>query len=121
MVYDIAIEVKNDYIQVVVKGVSSLSNNIDLQKKVIQACTEKQVNKVLVDIRELKRPTSISEIYQFGKEAGPGLRSMLLKAAVLHDEARADHESFLETTMKNRGVNLKSFMSEEEAVNWLKG
>jgi hypothetical protein len=121
MVYDISIDVKDGFLQVVVKGKASLPDNIDLQKKVGQACQEHKVTRVLVDIRELKKPTSISEIYQFGKESEQNLRDVSIKAAVLHDMDRKEHESFLETTMKNRGVNLRSFLNEEEAIKWLLG
>jgi hypothetical protein len=119
MAYDIFIDVKDGYLQVVVRGVSSLPDNIDLQKRVAQACKENKCTRVMVDIRELKNPTSITEIYQFGKNAEQNLRNVSIKAAVLHDEDRTEHESFLETTMKNRGVNLRSFLSEKDALKWL--
>ena len=119
MVYDITIDIKDGYLQVVVKGVASLPSNIDLQKRVVKACGEHRITKVLVDIRELTEPTSITEIYQFGKEAEHNLRNISIKAAVLHDENRKEHESFLETMMKNRGVNLRAFLTEKEALDWL--
>ena len=119
MDYDVTMDVNDDYLHVIVKGISSLPDNIDLQKKILKASKENQINRVLVDIRDLKNPTSITEVYQLSKEIGANLRNTLFKAAVLHGENRREHESFLETTMKNRGVNLMTFENEKDALDWL--
>ena len=119
MVYDITINTEDGYLHVIVKGTASLDGNIDLQMKVVKACTKEKLNRAIVDIRDLKNPTSITEVYQFGKESERNLRNILIKAAVLHNIDRTEHESFLETTMRNRGVNLKSFVKKKDALEWL--
>jgi hypothetical protein len=119
MPYDINFKLEQDFLRVTAYGAASLPDNLDLGKKILKYCSEKNLDKVLVDVRELGDPTTITEAYELGKEVGPLAIGILKKAALLHGENRLELEKFFQTTMHNRGVNLRAFLDEREAIGWL--
>jgi hypothetical protein len=117
--YDIEFKPMEEYLIVNVKGRASLESNIDLSKKIVSTAIEMKKFKVLVDIRELKRGTTISEAYILGKKIEPIPYVKKLKTAILHEKERTELESFFENVAVNLGIKLKTFIEEDEAIFWL--
>lgn len=119
MPYDIQFKVEDGYLRVTASGSASLLDNIDLGRKILRTCSEKGMEKVLVDVRELGEPTTITEAFELGKEVAPIAIGVLKRAALLHDENRLELENFFQTTIRNRGINLCAFLDEGKALAWL--
>ena len=119
MPYDIQFREERGYLRVTALGTASLVDNVDLGKKILKKCGERGFDRVLVDVRDLGPPTTITEAFELGQEVAPLAIGMLKKAALLHGENRLELERFFQTTMHNRGINLCAFMREDKALNWL--
>jgi hypothetical protein len=119
MSYDIQFKVEPDYLRVTALGSATLVDNLDLGKKILMACSKNDREKVLVDVRGLGEPTTITEAFELGQEVAPLALGVLKKAALLHGENRQELEKFFQTTIRNRGINLCAFLDEGKAIDWL--
>lgn len=91
---------------------------MDLCKKVIRACEDSGRKLVLADVRNITEPSGIIDLYQLAKEMSPLILGKIDKCALVQREL-GDMEIFTEKTMRNRGMNIRSFPDENEALSWL--
>ncbi|MCK5774107.1 MAG: hypothetical protein KAH57_10005 [Thermoplasmata archaeon] len=118
MTYDIALMVKDQYVSVQASGPSSLISYMDLCHRLIQACEDSGRRSILVDIREISETPRIIDFYQLAKEASPLTQDKITKFALVRKKD-GDEESFIEVVMRHRGMNIKSFHNDKEALSWL--
>ena len=78
------------------------------------------INKILVDAREQKSMITIGESYDFGDDIGKDPRSRNMKWAIVPSKHTREGTRFLETTSRNRGLNVKIHDDIESALKWLK-
>ena len=115
MQYTISASEQGDFVQV------NLHNDFDrplakeFTKEAKILAQDKQLNKVLVDIRGYRSKASLGEMYRYVQE-----RSLdnNWQTALLVDEIDLSIE-FLENSMVEAGHNYKVFTCEEQAKNWL--
>lgn len=81
--------------------------------QVVRLTEETGICRVLVDVRKQTRMASTFELFNFGSQLP---RSIAF--AVLFDIHFEDHH-FIESVAKNRGMIVKMFDSEQDAIEWL--
>jgi len=94
--------------------------------QVIEACEKQQATKVLIDARLVEGPMStmdrfyLSSVFsmKYIKERISG-RIPQCRFAFLGKEPLIDPNRFGETVANNRGMAIKVFLKEEEAIAWL--
>lgn len=118
MTYEIELYVEDLYIRVKASGPTSMRGNVDLCKKVIHACEDSGRKLVLADVRNITEPSGIIDLYQLAKEMSPLVRDKIDKCALVQREI-GDMEIFTGKTMRNQGLNLRSFHNKTSAVSWL--
>lgn len=120
MAYDIKLIVEDLYINAQASGPSSLKSTVNLCKRVIETCEDSGRKLVLVDMRMITQTFEIIDLYQLAKEVYPVALGKIKKCAMVQSEI-CDVESFLVTTMRNRGMRIRSFHDKEKALSWLLG
>ncbi len=89
------------------------------RRKIANLCKEHQINKVLVDDREVTSCPSFEDLYQFGVTFFDNGLPFYIKIAHVVNGAILSENEFLETVAVNRGANVKTFQNMEEAIEWL--
>jgi hypothetical protein len=86
-----------------------------------QACTERDIVRLLVDITELQgyAPTTM-ERHDIGV-TGASLSRNLEKVAVILCPKQNNSDMFSTTVARNRGLSVQAFVDREEALRWLLG
>ena len=118
MIYDIELIIEDLYVGVRAGGPTSMEGNVDLCKRVIQACEDSGRKLVLADVRNITEPSGIIDLYQLAKEMTPLVLGKIDKCALIQREL-GDMENFTEKTIRNQGMNIRSFHDEEGALLWL--
>ena len=85
----------------------------------VEACSQTQVSKALLDCRNMIGEIKILESFMVAKYGGK-MRGFLSKTALVGREDQMLPDNFVENVAVNRGVNLKIFTDVEEAIDWLK-
>ena len=85
----------------------------------VEACSQLQVSKALLDCRKMTGEIKILESFTVA-EYGGKMRGFLSKTALVGREDQMLSDNFVENVAVNRGVNLKIFTDVEEAIDWLK-
>lgn len=121
MPYKIEFEFAEKYMIVRAVGEQTLENNRDLAIKVHEAISNGGLQRVLVDIRGLSgQPGTASDI-EYAEFIKDMIQGQPLLIALLFNKSYAEYTRFFETTLVNRGINIKIFSYETEAINWVKG
>ena len=82
--------------------------------QVLQLNSERGCNKLLVDVSEQEATPETMDIFRFGKSWPRSIRvALLVGSATLMDQG------FLEMVAVNRGIPMKDFTEEDEAMEWL--
>jgi hypothetical protein len=84
-----------------------------------RACTERNIDRLLVDITRLVgyRPTTL-ERYKIGSQGASASRG-LAKVAVLGTWEQVGKDQFASTVARNKGLAVSVFLKREEAIAWL--
>ena len=80
---------------------------------------ETACRRVLVDAREQVSQTEGIEAYYRGKLAAQQLAGTAMRIAVVVSATLLDGHEFFETVSRNRGMQLKIFVDESAARDWL--
>ena len=120
MSYTITTEIKQGYVKLAASGEQTLEGNKELVFRVLEACTENNVTKVLVDIRGLVGQPGVVSDYELAGIAAQEALGLLQKVALLYRQESHEYTTFFETAVRNRGINLLAFPDEGEAIQWLR-
>ena len=119
MGYVIETAIEKDYIKLVASGEQTLESNKELVFQVIEACTENNIRKVLVDISgTLGQPGTFSD-FKLANIAAKEAFGLIQRVALVNRQENREFTSFFETAIRNRGINLLAFLDEQEAIKWL--
>ena len=94
-------------------SIGDIAQSISIVQKIFH---EKGINKILVDTREQVSMPDSSGIFELFSTFPREFRLALL---VVESQATEEDISFGETVGGNRGVLVKRFYDEEQAVQWL--
>jgi len=84
----------------------------------VEACSQLQLSKALLDCRNMTGEIQILESFMVAKYGGK-MRDFLSKTALVGREDQMLPDNFVENVAANRGINLKIFTDLEEAISWL--
>jgi len=123
---DLQITSHSNYLYVQVYGQVSLSDANAKFKQVLKAVVQNQSTRILVNCTELSGNLSTSDRYLHSEFAAKQIREYRQEhtfpsvrfAYVLNTEI-ADPRRFGEIVAHNRGIIVKTFMSEQDALQWL--
>ena len=119
MSYKIKTEIEKNYLKFTASGEQTFEANTELVAAIIEACIENKVTKVLVDIRGFIGQPGIVSDYKLANIAAKGALGIVKKTALLHQRESSEFTTFFETATRNRGIDMRVFMDESEAVEWL--
>ncbi|MFH1118781.1 MAG: hypothetical protein V1775_03090 [Bacteroidota bacterium] len=89
----------------------------------MKLCIDKQVTRILADCKKLvsSKQDSIVKSYELGSFYQSLKTELFMKEAIIlpESEREANMMYFFETTVRNRGLNVRVFPEREEALEWL--
>ena len=122
MPYELTIEQKGDVLWVIATGTRTLETVLSISNDILEACDEKKVAKVLVDVRKLEGRLRTMESFEIPEKHFPKMRerSLIRRTAIVDLKEFEDSYRFFEDVAVNRGFALRIFSDPEEAFKWLK-
>jgi len=118
----LTMEAKTNHLYVRASGTRSKESVSALTIKVFNTALEKNLQKVLIDVRELNGMFGFLDIYYLVTEVLKDLRDKgVNQVAVIDIRRSATPGWFLETVAQNRGYNFRVFAEDEAALKWLGG
>jgi hypothetical protein len=112
------IEETPDYLFAKAAGAGNLGEAERLFESLAEHCARANKNKLLLDCNGVTTEFSLADIFSLGEKARV-FALFRCKVAVVCKPEQYDSESFLETTARNRWVNLRVFTNIEDAREWL--
>jgi hypothetical protein len=122
MSYDLKIAKKGDVLWVTATGKErTLEIVLAMARDILQACAEKKVTLVLLDICTLEGRLDKMDAYDLPDKHFANMRdrSVLTRLAIVVGEPKEDY-SFFENVAVNRSYNLRIFSDSAKAAEWLK-
>ncbi len=96
-------------------GAGTIEEWIASRKQVVELHNEHGAEQLLVDARDQDSAPSTLDIFDFGSDWPPRIRT-----AILVGERTKEDVEFLETVAFNRGKQMRVFDNEVDALNWLR-
>ena len=127
MAIDYAFEQREGYLVAKVIGTFDTQEGIQTFPRILDACLEHHVFRVLIDLRQMsvRLPFATMDVYEYGAAASQMVVDYASKGlaqfrmAFFGTPAQMDTGHFGETVFRNRGVNVKGTADEAEAVAFL--
>ena len=119
MIEGLRIIQKETYIRFDVTGDFSEVKGKQCVDAMVEACSQVQISKALLDCRNMTGEIQIFESFKVA-EYGVKMRGIISKIALLGREDQMHPDNFVENVALNRGVNLKIFTDVEAAIDWFK-
>lgn len=111
------VEEHSDYLVFRIEGQDSFQYSLDYWKEIADICKQKNIFKILV-IESLIGQISISEMYELCEKLSLLVLGIDI-AFIDKDKTHASDNLFGETVARNRGVNIRDFDTETDALDWL--
>ena len=118
MSVQLQIEEMPDYLVAKVSGEGDLGGAERHFELLAEQCNRTNKNKLLLDCTGIHTEFSLLDEYSLG-EITPVFTQFRCKVAVVCRPEHYDSKSFLETTARNRWVDLRVFTNVEDAKEWL--
>ncbi|MFZ1080414.1 MAG: hypothetical protein WAO19_00645 [Candidatus Kryptoniota bacterium] len=126
MKLSIQIEPKETYLYVLVTGTFELSEAMDLTVRVLDACVEHSLFKILVDQRSLQGEMSVMDRWRYATFMARHIIERISKGtfpycrvAYVGNAPIIDPGGFAEMVMANRGIIAKATLDINEGLRWL--
>ena len=116
----LTMEEKPNYLHVCTSGTRSQETVKIITMKVFDTAREKHLLKVLIDIRELLGDFGFIDIFFLVKEVLLALRGKGVDQVAVIDIHRTTRQDwFLEPVAYSHGLNIRVFVDEKDALQWL--
>ena len=96
----------------------------DITKKIVdealEICVATRYCNMLIDVRQLELATSLIDDFFQATYAAAAFAGKKHRIAHLTREDKLEADQFFETVGLNRGLKIRTFIAEEDAINWLK-
>lgn len=121
MDYELAIDQDPGFVTARLSGVRSPEALLQAAAEVTTSCRERGIFRVLIDVRTMTGKLDTLETFDV---AGRGIPNQtearrLVRSAILDRSENIERIRFFETVAVNRGLTVKVFDDEAEAVRWL--
>lgn len=114
MTKNVILDEKNQLIQVRFTAESTVADWRAALKEVVKLSKEKEIYRVLVDVREQTSLAGTFDLFDFASS----LPNYVAFAVLC--ELHSEEHRFIENVATNRGKMVKDFDSEQNAIEWLK-
>ncbi|MGE5097506.1 MAG: hypothetical protein ACM3SO_20385 [Betaproteobacteria bacterium] len=114
---EVRIEPQSQYIHVVAKGEFNAAQAAEGIARVVAACVERDLPRVLIDGRSITTTVSVLERYEFAKTLAESARSRIRMAIVVSAENM--FSKTLENTARNMGMDVRTTASMAEGLIYL--
>lgn len=108
-----------DYLQVQCIGTWDMDSSRQCWRRIEATLRQSDCRRVLLDDRELLVETTINSDFEHARFVADLLRSQCDRFALLDIGQNSEINHFFETACVNRGLDLKVFLRENEAIEWL--
>jgi hypothetical protein len=119
MSYRIDFEFGENYLEVRAFGPQTLENNIEFAKKVYEEFDKSGLERILVDIRGFEGQPGTAADIEYAKLIKGMVENKKHKIALIFRKENEQYTRFFETTLVNRGINIKIFIDSAEAQKWV--
>jgi hypothetical protein len=120
MEWNITIQSKEGYAEIVTSGIADGDSTIDMAKAIAQTMRSNRVTRALIDHRNVESVLSgTSGIYNRPKIFRFIGLTLGIKIAELIRPEHEDHFKFFETVCINQGYKLAVFQDKDKALEWL--
>ena len=109
-----------DFLHLRSSGRWSVEHSNDSWQRLADLLSKSGVSKVLIDERDLVIDTNTNLDYTHAAFVSDLMARLCRKVALLDIPENSEQNRFFETVCVNRGLNLKFFLREQEAVDWLR-
>lgn len=111
----------NDFIRATARGVLDLEESKKMLIAVASAAGPMTTFEILLDVRKAQVSLSTTDLWYLAAEFVELGKTFRHKTAVLCPSDGFNKAGFFETCAQNRGLNVRGFVSFEEAIMWLTG
>ncbi|MDH3440247.1 MAG: hypothetical protein OEM63_05825 [Gammaproteobacteria bacterium] len=108
-----------DYLHLVLCGRLDQSNLRQTNIEIAAAFFESNHQKMLIDVRKLELDTSVIDDFDQASHFAMSFARVPHRIAHLTIAEKLDADQFFETVGLNRGLNIRNFLNEQDAVDWL--
>ncbi len=108
-----------DYLQVQCIGTWDMDSSRQCWRNIATSLRQSGCRRVLLDDRELLILNTINTDFEHARYVADLLRSLCDRFALLDIEQNNVINHFFETACRNRGLDLKVFLQEKQAIEWL--
>ena len=117
---EIELEHERDYLRVTLAGAETLDGNKDATERVLKECAGSGLDRVLLDVRSLAAHSGlVDDIETACYLLESAFRDHIRRLAIVHGPERDKSVSFFETYCRNRGLDIRGFRKNEDAVAWV--
>ena len=106
-----------DYVSDMVKGPLSVPEFKQITDEILEACLEKDVRKVLIDVTDAGGPFSDSDKLEFASYASEKLIKDVDKYAYIYPKALTSYTP--QEISQAIGLNVRAFSSLDDALAWI--
>ncbi len=113
---------KDGFVVAVLGGVRTPETLVEAASRTTTFCSARGISRVLIDLRGMGGGLDTLETYEVAGHELPRQPNVrrFLRSAILDQPGNIERIRFFETVAVNRGLNVKIFDNEEQAVRWLK-
>lgn len=108
-----------DYLHLRCRGVWRKVSGKGLWQHIVARLGQLGHGKVLLDEREIELETSVSINFGHAGFVTDLARGTCRKVAIVDTAENSESDHFFETVCVNRGLNLKIFLHQQDAIEWL--
>jgi hypothetical protein len=119
--YQVDIKAEEEYLHTVVSGIRNRQNVMAVTTDVLKACREHNINKALIDVRQLKGRLSVIDSFFIAAKEFANIRkyNIINKAVIVDNKENEERYRFFENVAVNRGYNIRFFSDSDIALEWL--
>lgn len=110
---------KPDYLHLRCSGVWDPESSKRIWQRIVTRLGQLDHGKLLLDQREIELETSVNIDFGHASFVADLARGVCRKAAIVDIAENSESDRFFETVCVNRSLNLRFFLSEQGAIEWL--
>jgi len=120
MAYKIKLKPEQSFLRISLSGSENFEDNKDMTDRVLKESITNKHKRILLDVRDLSvRSDGIDDIKLTDYILKSGSRGLIHRVAIIYGSDRKDTALFFERFFQNRGLNLKAYEEDEDAIRWL--
>ena len=119
MTYKIELMEDENYVRLTLVSEPTVKEHEEFRAKALAAIADTGWTKVLIDTTQSEPQMSVFDDYEYTSDHQWHLPPKL-RTAIVHRVDEAKRFQFIEDVASNRGVNIRTFTDEDQALAWLR-